>query len=478
MVVGTGRNVRGAYMTFTHDRKEDWDWLREWQPNVIRLMLHGSHSDPNSVTTSLIERVHQTCPQAQILLRVWDVDDRNFEAHKAMVQDPFNEARHQLEWWALVFDRVRVPRGLLIAGLNNEVHPSQFKALYYYTKHCLILGSELDVRVGAGVFSTGTPHLPGDGEYDLNKFAELDPLVVEGNHLWLMHEYMQPEGMRGVWTDDQGKERKDYSYLIGRHKRWPIKGNVVIAEWGIEGILYNRNRDPQWGNAGWLNFPELWSAERYADEYVACVQDASPNVIGICPFLSDYADHRWQSADLLPAYGEFLKRKHLCVKAVAPVAPVVVHIPFVSGGVSMSDNWQKSIAFVLKQEGGLSTDPNDPGNYVDGKFIGTKYGISANAHPNVDIVNLTVEQAKEIYHRSYWIPSGANAFEWPLCLAVMDLAVNGGVGRAREALQDAGQDFVKFMAWRIAWYTRIQNFERYGRAWIRRCAELMMAVNA
>lgn len=135
--------------------------------------------------------------------------------------------------------------------------------------------------------------------------------------------------------------------------------------------------------------------------------------------------------------------------------------------------WERSIDFVLSMEGGLSSDPNDPGNYVDGRFVGTKYGISANAHPNVDIVNLTVEQAKQIYKDSYWGPSGASALEWPMCLAVMDLAVNGGVGRAKEALKASGHDFVKYMAWRIKWYSNLKDFDRYGSAWVRRCAALM-----
>lgn len=141
---------------------------------------------------------------------------------------------------------------------------------------------------------------------------------------------------------------------------------------------------------------------------------------------------------------------------------------------SEQEAFDRVMAFVLRMEGGLSTDPNDPGNYVNGRFVGTKYGISANAHPDVNIVNLTVEQAKEIYRQSYWIPSGASALPFPLCLAVMDLAVNGGVGTAQRALKEAGHDFIRYMAWRIAWYTRIDNFERYGRAWIRRCSELML----
>lgn len=139
----------------------------------------------------------------------------------------------------------------------------------------------------------------------------------------------------------------------------------------------------------------------------------------------------------------------------------------------MSDNWTRSINFVLGQEGGLSFDPNDPGNYVNGKFVGTKYGISAAAHPELDIPNLTLDRAKAIYFKDYWVPSGASDLPFPLCLAVLDLAVNGGVGRAQQASNEAGHDFVKYMAWRMNWYTRLNQFNLYGPAWIRRCAALM-----
>lgn len=153
---------------------------------------------------------------------------------------------------------------------------------------------------------------------------------------------------------------------------------------------------------------------------------------------------------------------------------VVFQLVTASDKPKESFNWQRSIDFVLRWEGGLSSDPNDLGNYVDGKFVGTKYGISARSYPNLDIVNLTLEQAKEIYYNDYWLRSGADNLSWPLCLAHFDLAVNGGIGRAQEALQESGNSFVRYMAWRIAWYARLNQFELYGRAWIRRCSDLML----
>lgn len=50
---------------------------------------------------------------------------------------------------------------------------------------------------------------------------------------------------------------------------------------------------------------------------------------------------------------------------------------------------------VIGLEGGYVFDPADLGGE-------TKYGISKAAYPQVDIKNLTLEQAKEIYFRDYW----------------------------------------------------------------------------
>lgn len=329
----TLQNVRGAYFVPTHDRAQDWDFFAKWQPNVIRLMLHGSHSDPASVSVPLIRRVHETCPDALILLRVWDVDDRNFEAHAAMVANPNAEAEKQLDWWARLFDRIQVqgvPRKQLMAGLNNETGPEKDGALYPYTERALTLGTERGVRCGGLVFSVGRPSLPGESEYDMDYFSRLEPLFLAGDHAELLHEYLQPEGMYAVWTDAQGNERKDYTYLVGRHKRWPMKRvKKIIAEWGIDGILYNRHPHPEFGNSGWRHFRDLWPPDRYADEYVECTRVADESVIATCPYLEDYADRKWASFDLLDAYAQFIARKDLCVRDIAPTKPFDTRLPVV-----------------------------------------------------------------------------------------------------------------------------------------------------
>lgn len=107
----------------------------------------------------------------------------------------------------------------------------------------------------------------------------------------------------------------------------------------------------------------------------------------------------------------------------------------------MSD-FERAFAATVGHEGVLSMDPTDRGNWTGrrvgvGELRGTKFGISAAAYPQLDIANLTLEQAREIYLRDYWRPIQADAMPWPVALAVFDLAVNSGVRFAAQLLQRA-----------------------------------------
>jgi lysozyme family protein len=50
---------------------------------------------------------------------------------------------------------------------------------------------------------------------------------------------------------------------------------------------------------------------------------------------------------------------------------------------------------LISVEGGYSNDPDDPGGE-------TKYGISKRQYPHIDIANLTLAKAFEIYYQDYW----------------------------------------------------------------------------
>lgn len=138
------------------------------------------------------------------------------------------------------------------------------------------------------------------------------------------------------------------------------------------------------------------------------------------------------------------------------------------------DNWARSIAWVLRWEGGFQNNPADHGNYrPDGTLVGTNFGISARSYPTLDIPNITRQQAIDIYRRDYWTPSGASALAWPLCLLVMDTAVLHGVGAATQWLKEVGPNPYAFAAKRLRVYTHSDNWQAFAAGWINRAAELL-----
>lgn len=89
----------------------------------------------------------------------------------------------------------------------------------------------------------------------------------------------------------------------------------------------------------------------------------------------------------------------------------------------------------LKHEGGYVNDPKDPGGE-------TRYGISKRSYPNLDIKNLTVKEAVEIYRQDYWNKQGLEQLEDPvLACKVFDLCVNIGPRNAVKHLQQACVQF-------------------------------------
>lgn len=102
----------------------------------------------------------------------------------------------------------------------------------------------------------------------------------------------------------------------------------------------------------------------------------------------------------------------------------------------------RAFTLVVKEEGVLSLQHNDPGNWTGGKvgkgvLKGTKYGISAKAYPHLDIRNLSLEDAKGIYMLDYWYEASCDKLPWTWALPVFDCAVNQGPPIARKLMQDA-----------------------------------------
>lgn len=125
-----------------------------------------------------------------------------------------------------------------------------------------------------------------------------------------------------------------------------------------------------------------------------------------------------------------------------------------------------------KQNKGMISD--NAINYVIDKFEGTalvsdgngqaKFGINSAANPDIDVPNLTREQATQTYKDKYWNAIGADNLPENMKLMAFDTAVNFGVGRAKEMLQQAGNDPAKLAQLRKQAHQDLitNNPEKYG----------------
>lgn len=161
-------------------------------------------------------------------------------------------------------------------------------------------------------------------------------------------------------------------------------------------------------------------------------------------------------------------------------------------------NYDIAFKRLIGHEGKFQDNPNDRGNWTggginEGKLKGTKYGISAMSYPHLDIRNLTLEQAKEIYYEDFWLPVKGDELHPALSYQLFDSAVNHGSGNAIRFLQravgvaDDGRigpitlkvvkhagvdDTLKlFNAERIRFFVKLSTFDTFGRGWMRRVAD-------
>lgn len=99
-------------------------------------------------------------------------------------------------------------------------------------------------------------------------------------------------------------------------------------------------------------------------------------------------------------------------------------------------NFEKCFEFIKQWEGGYVNDPDDLGGE-------TKYGITKRRYPSLDIKNLTLSKAKEIYYNDFWKLAKCDDLPEPLRLLHFDCAVNQGPKTAARMLQMAiGKDEV------------------------------------
>lgn len=156
----------------------------------------------------------------------------------------------------------------------------------------------------------------------------------------------------------------------------------------------------------------------------------------------------------------------------------------------------------LEGDGKLSTDPNDRGNWTGGevgagKLVGSRFGISAAAFPEVDIASLTYGGAQALAKEHYWDPYQCDQLNPVVGWLVFDTAYNGG--HPAQWLQEAAgvpqdgiigaqtiaavrnkgvaQIVLRFMASREDYWTECAGWPAEGRGWIHRGTEMMRTIS-
>lgn len=177
----------------------------------------------------------------------------------------------------------------------------------------------------------------------------------------------------------------------------------------------------------------------------------------------------------------------------ARMIPLLIFFAYEIGGMSSvtsdTDRFQSIISNTLKNEGGYVSDPSDPGGE-------TKFGISKRSHPDLDIRDLSVGEAKSIYRKEYYEDTNINCLsDYKLTRKVFDVGVNIGPKRAITFLQstmndlgyelevdgilgpktldtvnshDAQVEIIKLFKDRVKKYYKSLKSKRFEKGWLRR----------
>jgi len=160
-------------------------------------------------------------------------------------------------------------------------------------------------------------------------------------------------------------------------------------------------------------------------------------------------------------------------------------------------NFDQAFERLIGHEGGYQNARSDRGNWTSGvvgqgELRGTKFGISAMSYPDLDIRNLTVDQAKAIYRRDFWDRAKADQYHGAIAYQLFDMAINHGNGNAIRMLQravgvaddgsvgnmtlaaikgaDLNDTLMRLNGERLDFITKLSTWPDYGKGWTRRVA--------
>lgn len=163
---------------------------------------------------------------------------------------------------------------------------------------------------------------------------------------------------------------------------------------------------------------------------------------------------------------------------------------------SFETTFQRTIG----HEGKFQANPKDRGNWTSGQvgvgqLKGTKWGLAAMTYPDLDIANITLEQAKEIYYNDWWLKLKMERWPNVMKYQMFDAAFNHGTGRANQFIQfavrvkddgiigpktvtavnmtDPNDIVMRFLAKRLRYFTEVKTWSEFSKGWTLRVAQCL-----
>jgi lysozyme family protein len=168
--------------------------------------------------------------------------------------------------------------------------------------------------------------------------------------------------------------------------------------------------------------------------------------------------------------------------------------------------FQACLPFTLKEEGGYSDDPHDPGGATDRGITQAEYDgyRTRKKLPYQDVRKMTTVEMEEIYYDSYWlpwcplVPPGLNLYlfdnnvnEGPdrgirLLQETIGVTPDGIVGQeTKSALEEISTEadeeeymIRRYAQLREAFYKSLPTFRYFGKDWIGRSERIEQAALA
>ena len=160
----------------------------------------------------------------------------------------------------------------------------------------------------------------------------------------------------------------------------------------------------------------------------------------------------------------------------------------------MKENFDKSLALILKHEGLYVDHPQDPGGAtMKGITLATFTEFKGRAMSKEELRAISDADVRAIYKSRYWDAVRADELKPGVDLLAFDMAVNKGVGRAAKLMQrgagvtedgalgpksmaainalDARDFIAKVSEARRDFYKSLKTFPTFGKGWLRRVDE-------